>query len=128
MKDAIRDARVLVAIVVPIGIGIFYSVAFDESDPTRLRATVAFAADGPSQLPAALAELTGAAVDLDLVQVERPEDADALVRDEDADLGFAIPAGFDEAARAGRRPSLEVYQPAEPSFGGRFAAAALEPA
>ena len=128
LKDAIRDARVLVAIVVPIGIGLFYSVAFDDSDPTRPSATVVYAADGQTELPAALAQAVGDNVDLELVPVGSAAEADGLVREDDADLGFAVPAGFDEAARAGARPALAVYLPAEPGFGARYVAAALEPA
>ena len=36
LKDAIRDARVLVALIVPLGIGLFYNYAFDDTSLTQI--------------------------------------------------------------------------------------------
>ena len=128
LRDAIRDARVLVAIVVPLGIGVFYSVVFDDDDPTRPSATVAYATEGSTRLPETLVEVAGAGVDIELRPADDPAEVDRWVQAGEADFGFAVPAGFDEAAQAGRQPPLTVFLPSEPTFGAHFVAAALEPA
>ncbi len=50
LRDAVRDARVLVAILVPLGVGVLYSFMF-QSTPTVPTVTVAYAAPDATQLP-----------------------------------------------------------------------------
>jgi ABC-2 type transport system permease protein len=128
LRDAIRDGRVLVAIVVPIGLGVFYGLAIDDDDLTRESVEAAYAVAGQSTLPDVLQAITAADVDLSLQRLDSAAAVEALVRDGEVDIGFAVPAGFDEAARAGEQPPLAVYLPSESSFGTRYVAAALEPA
>jgi ABC-2 type transport system permease protein len=125
LRDAIRDARVLVAIVVPIGISIFYSLAFDDSDPTRPRVAAAYAVEAESELPEVLSQITAADVDLVLVRANSAAEVEALVREDEVDLGFSVPADFDEAAKAGLRPLPDLFLPDDSSTGTRYVAAVL---
>lgn len=101
--DALRDARILVALVVPIGLAIFYGQVFDD-DVTRLQATVAVA--GETALADSLAVSDASAE----VQVRRVPASEArrLVAEDEVDLGLVVPAGFDGSVRAGRSPELGV--------------------
>ena len=101
--DALRDARILVALVIPIGLAVFYGQAFGD-DPGRVRATVAVA--GETVLAERLATSDAAAE----VRVRRvaADEARRLVAEDEADVGLVVPAAFDEAVRAGRSPDLAV--------------------
>ena len=128
LRDAIRDARVLVAILVPLGIGIFYSFIFDDGDPTTPTATVVYAAADQTVLPDALRNAIGDVVRVELRQVGSAAEVEAEVRGEDADVGFVVPAGFDAALGAGERPALTVSLPDDPMIGAQYVAGAFEPA
>jgi ABC-type Na+ efflux pump permease subunit len=124
LRDAMRDSRLIIAVLMPLLIGLLYSFMFkDDTKPTAKLGVVASAA---TQLPAALQAATKAAMTL---KVQSFADQAALtkgVRDENVDVGLVIPAGFDGALKAGAAPKLTVILPASPSFGGDFAAAMLE--
>lgn len=128
LRDAIRDARVLVAILVPLGIGVFYSFAFDDGDLTTPTATVIYATGDETTLPDALRDAIGGVVRLDLRQVASSAEIEQAVRDDDADVGFVVPAGFDAAVQNGARPALQVSLPNDPSLGAQYVAGAFEPA
>lgn len=128
LRDAIRDARVLVAILVPLGIGIFYSFIFDDGDPTTPTATVVYAASDRTALPEALRDAVGDVMRVELRQIGSAAEVEAEVRNEDADVGFVVPAGFDAALDAGERPALTVSLPDDPTIGAQYVAAAFEPA
>jgi hypothetical protein len=66
--DAIRDLRVLLAIVMPLGIGVFYNLIFASLD-RRPGATIAVYAPEPTRLPETLPSLLGAVIDLKFVRV-----------------------------------------------------------
>jgi hypothetical protein len=127
LRDAIRDARVLVALLVPLGVGIFYNLTFDDEE-TRPTANVAFVAAEPSDLPGALVAVVGDAVDLQFYQAASRDEVVNELANENADLGLVIPAGFDAAVASGARPALEIIQPPTATFGGDYIASALEPA
>lgn len=124
--DAVKDARVLLAIAVPFATGIFYGLTFDDT-ATQPTAILAYASAGDSRLPQTLQTIAGDAVDIELAQAPN----EAAVReavDDDADLGLVIPAGFDPAVDAGQSPPLTVIQPENPGFASSYLAAALTPA
>lgn len=124
--DAVKDARVLLAIAVPFGLGIFYNISFDDAD-TQPTATLAYASVDASQLPETIRALAGEAVEVTL----DPLPDEAAVReavDDDADLGLVIPARFDAAVTAGESPQLTLIQPEDPGFASSYLAAALTPA
>lgn len=125
LKDVIRDSRILVAIITPLLIGVVYNYTFN--DDTTPSATIAYTG-GPSELPAQLQQAVGSAANVDL---QAEPDANAVqvtvVDKEDADIGLVIPAGFDEAVKAGQSPELTVILPARPSLAGSLIAGLIDP-
>lgn len=124
MRDALRDSRLIMAIVMPLLIGLLYSFMF--KDDTRPEAKLGVVAPTATRLPAALQEATKAAL---LLKVQAFGDAAALsrqVRDDKVDVGLIIPRGFDAALTSGGSPKLTVVLPASPSFGGDYVAAVLD--
>jgi ABC-type Na+ efflux pump permease subunit len=60
LRDALRDSRLIIAILMPLLIGLLYSVMFnDETKPTAKLGVVASAS---TQLPAAIQAATQAAI------------------------------------------------------------------
>jgi ABC-2 type transport system permease protein len=129
LKDAIRDSRVLIALVLPFGIGIFYSLTFDDDNsPGKLDATVAYTSPDPTGLPEAITAIVGGAVDVTYHPLGSPVEVRAEVDDEDADVGIVAPAGFDDALRVGQQPQLTVMTPSDMSIAGSVIVEALDPA
>jgi len=126
VRDAVRDARVLMAIIVPFGLGIFYNVVMDD-DQSVPDVTVVWAGDSTSQLPNRIIETTQGVIDVTLEQVPDEETVRDRVAEGDADIGFVIPDGFDDSVVAGEQPHLVVVLPESPSYGGDFIAASLAP-
>ncbi len=124
LRDALRDSRLIMAIVMPLLIGLLYSFMF--KDDTRPAAKLGVVASTSTRLPVALQAATKAALQL---KVQSFGDAAALtqqVRDENVDVGLIIPDGFDAALTSGASPKLTVILPASPSFGGDYVAAVLD--
>ena len=126
-RDAIRDARVLVAILVPLGLGIFYGAILDD-EVGRPSATVLISAAELTDLDDALISVVGDAVRLDLGSEQDAAALHRLVGQDEADIGLIIPAGFDGAVRRGERPALDVIVAPNAAVGGQFVAGAIEPA
>ena len=125
--DAIRDARVLVAILVPIGLGVLYNSISDD-DPGQPDITVAYYSAQASGLPDAVRGVLGANAKL---QFRNEPDEPAVrrsVANDDVDTGLVVPAGFDAAVQAGQRPSLTLIEPDDMGFDGQLFAQALNPA
>ncbi|MGH2534231.1 MAG: ABC transporter permease [Thermomicrobiales bacterium] len=125
--DAIRDARVLVALIIPLGIGVFYNLIFDDELP-QPEAEVVYAAEGETALPQTIAEVVGEVVDVTFEQAAGDAEVQQLIDDEDADLGLIIPGGFDDAVRVGQQPSLTVVTPPDTNLGADYVIAAIDPA
>lgn len=126
--DAIRDARVLVAIIVPIGLGVFYNATFSDSDPGQPDITVAYYSAQPSGLPDAVRGVLGTNAKL---RFETEPDEAAVrraVANDDVDAGLVVPAGFDAAVRSGQRPSMKLIEADGVGFDGQLFAQALNPA
>ena len=127
LKDAVRDARVLIALIVPLGVGVFYNYSFDDSSINEIHGTVAIAAADATQLP----ELIQAAVpsNVHLTFESKPDQAavEEAVSNEDADIGLVIPAGFDQAVQQGAQPALTVIRSPKPSVPGDYVLTTLEP-
>lgn len=124
--DATRDARVLMALIIPIGIGVFYSVTSPDevSEPS---ATVAYTAAEATGLPDALQEATGDAVELTFVEFESAAQVREQVADEEAGIGLVVPAGFDRAVEQGESPELDVILPDDPGLSSQFVLSSLTP-
>jgi ABC-2 type transport system permease protein len=129
LKDAIRDARVLVALILPLGIGIFYGQTFDDNtSASKLDATIVYTSPAPTTLPSAITAIDGEAIDLTFTQVGNEEEVRKAVDSGDADVGIILPAGFDQAVTSGQQPTLTVVTPADPSAAARVIVESLDPA
>jgi ABC-2 type transport system permease protein len=126
VRDAIRDSRVIAALLIPIGLGIFYNFMFDDDEFTVPPVTVAIHMQGSSQLPEALSTTTEGAVDLQIQMFDQPEQVRKQVEDENADIGIVIPDGFDDQVAAGDSPQLDLIIPHEVGASSNYVLAALE--
>jgi hypothetical protein len=127
LRDAIRDARVLVAVFVPFGIGIFYNLTFHDEAP-KPKATVVYATADPTRLPDAIAAVINGAIDLQFREVETAAEVEQIVAENNANLGLAVPAGFDAAVARGERPTLRIFQPPGTDLPSIYVTNAIEPA
>lgn len=101
--------RVLMAIVMPLGIGILYNVIFQNLD-RKPSATIALYAAGPTALPETTRALLGEVADLKFTMTANEEEVRRLVRTKKADLGLLVPPDFDSVLKAGGRPTLTVVR------------------
>ncbi len=124
VRDAIRDARVLVAILVPLGLAIFYGAILDDQT-ARPSARVIFSAAEPTDLDEALVSTVGGAVQLDLQSAPDVTTLRRLVGQEEADVGIIVPPGFDEAVRRGEQPALDVIVAPDVMVGGQYVAGSI---
>ncbi len=127
LRDAIRDSRILVALLVPLGIGLAYFVIFPDS-VARPSATIAYSAPSDTSLPTALRSIVGHTMDLTLIHVASQAEVQQRVQNNQADLGLAVPSGFDKAIEQGKAPVLIVVQPESPSTSASYVLGALDPA
>jgi ABC-2 type transport system permease protein len=127
VRDAIRDGRVLVAIVLPLALGVFYNLVFDEA-PTRALVSIAYVAAEPTRLLEVLTETVGAGAELRRRAAADREQLERLVATEEVDLGLLIPAGFDAALARGESPELAIVRVSEADFGADYLTAAVEEA
>jgi ABC-2 type transport system permease protein len=124
--DAIRDARVLVAILVPLGIGVFYNFAFKDETP-KPTVDVTYSVAGQTALIDTLQKTVGDGVKIKLKKVDDAAAVQHRVEAGDADLGLIVPADFDAAVTAGQQPTLRVLTSDDLGVGGQFVAGAIEP-
>ncbi len=125
-RDAIRDSRVLAAILIPLGIGLFYSYAFDDDDFEPPPVELGYVSESSTRLFDILQDVSGQAVDLDLTELGSADDLRGQVLEEEVDLGLILPAGFDEAVQAGESPPLEIILHEEAGPGANYVAAAIQ--
>jgi ABC-2 type transport system permease protein len=124
LRDALRDSRIIIAILIPLLIGVLYSFVF--TDSTKPTAKLGVVASASTQLPAALQAATKAAMQLSVQSFPDQATLTQQVRDKKVDVGLVIPSGFDAALKSGASPKLTVILPASASFGGDYVAAALD--
>lgn len=126
--DAVRDGRILVPLLVPMGLGIFYGFLFNDETETTPTAVAAYVSPDETRLPDLLQGVVDDAVILEIKRVNTAEEVRRLVADDDADLGLTIPSGFDAAATSGAFPPLDVVLSTDRSYGGNLLAASLDDA
>lgn len=126
IRDAIRDARVLMAIIVPFGMGVLYNVITDDQEPLP-EVTIVWAGDTTSQLPNRLLESTRDAVDVTIVRATDDASVRERVANEDASVGIIIPDGFDKGIHNGEQPRITAVLAESPSVGANYIAAELTP-
>lgn len=106
LVDAIKDARVLLALIVPFGVAILYNFMFDDEQPIP-DATVVYTEVG-STLPERLKASLEDSVELQLEPADSAEEVRQTIEDEDADMGMVIPEGFDANLTDGETPALGI--------------------
>jgi len=126
-QDAVRDARILLMILIPFGIGVFYSFAFDD-DTTTPTATVVYFSAGATTLPETMSRIAGGTVDLTVREVADANTVRQQIDDGDADLGLIVPAGFDAAVASNASPALDVLMTDSQDLGANYLAATVQPA
>jgi ABC-2 type transport system permease protein len=127
LRDAIRDTRILIALILPLGIGIFYNFSFDDGNETT-KASVVYYSQDQTALPSSLSTVVSDSVNLQLFQAGSRQEVEEELRDKKADLGLIIPPGFDDAILGNERPKLEVLQPSTTTSGGAYVTAAIDSA
>ncbi|HQY29666.1 MAG TPA: ABC transporter permease subunit [Thermomicrobiales bacterium] len=128
IKDAIRDARVLVALIIPLGIGGFYGFLFDDTQTTIVKTTIAISSPDQSVLIGAITAALPQNVHVDVRTFPNRQAVIDEVGKGKEDIGIILPAGFDAAVRAGQEPDLTVVRSPDPSLGGDYVLTALDPA
>jgi len=125
LKDAIRDGRILMALLMPIGLGVVYNVVMPEVQKPSI--TVAIASVDATRLPDALRTLAGSTVNLRFDNWSSAAEVTAQVEAKKADVGLVLPAGFDAAVAAGSAPTLSLVRPpGTSSIGAIYIASALD--
>lgn len=99
--DALRNARLLVIVLMPIGFSVLYGYLFrDTLDTIEI---VLYSPD-TSSLVTGLSELDT----VSLFVVDSPQAVETKLEEEKAIVGVVLPPDFDQAVRAGERPVLEL--------------------
>lgn len=125
LKDAVRDGRVLLPLLMPLGLGFLYNIAMPEVQKPSV--TVAITSVDSTQLPDALRAVSGTAVNLKFRQFASEADVKSQVAAKSADVGLVVPAGFDAAVAAGQAPQLVLVRPSgTPTTGAIFISSALD--
>lgn len=125
LKDAIRDGRVLLPLLMPLGLGFLYNIAMPEVQKPSV--TVAISSADSTRLPAALLAVSGTAVNLRFNPYPSEDAVKSQVAAKKADVGLVVPAGFDAAVAAGSTPQLVLIRPSgSPTTGAIFIASALD--
>jgi ABC-2 type transport system permease protein len=127
LKDAIRDARVLIALIVPLGIGLFYNYTFDDTAITTINGTAAISAAAPTRLPELISGALPANVKIDFVTYPDQAAVESAVSNDDADVGIIVPADFDQDLKNGARPELILIRSPKPSVAGDYVLTSLDP-
>ncbi len=125
LKDAVRDGRILLALLMPIGLGVVYNIVMPDVQKPSI--TVAIASADATQLPDALRAIAGSTVNLRFNYLSSAADVTAQVEAKKADVGLVLPAGFDSAVSAGSAPTLSVVRPpGASSLGAVYIGSALD--
>lgn len=126
MRDAVRDSRVLSALIMPLAFGLLYSVMFNDDDVTMQKVKLGVVASGETRLATAISQQVGPTVRLTFVTMPTVAQLQEEVRDEDVDVGLVVPAGFDDAVKEGRSPALTLLLPSSPDVNSDFVAAIVD--
>jgi ABC-2 type transport system permease protein len=126
MRDALRDSRVLTALIMPLAFGLLYSLMFDDEAVQTQKVKVGIVSSGETELRAAITKEVGPTVRLTFVAMPDEQRLQDQVRRKKVDVGLVVPAGFDAAVKAGASPSLTLLVPSSPSVNSDFVAAILD--
>jgi hypothetical protein len=121
--DALRDSRILVSLLTPLLLAVVYNSIFPEE--RLFQANVAYVGPQDSALVRTLQERAGQTVSLRLRPADTEDEARTLVRSDDVDVAFVLPADVDDAVRQGRRPTIRIIQ-SEGGAAAEFVSASLQ--
>lgn len=125
LKDALRDGRVLLPLLMPLGLGFLYNVAMPDAQKPSI--TVAIASVDATRLPDTLRTVAGSSVDLHFRQMASVADVKSQVESKHSDVGLVVPAEFDANVAAGSAPQLVLIRPSGvPTTGAIYVASALD--
>lgn len=125
LKDAFRDGRVLLPLLMPLGLGFLYNVAMP--DVQKPAVTVAISSADATRLPDALRSVAGSAVDLKFTNWSSAAEVRSQVQSKKADVGLVVPARFDQDVAAGSAPRLTLVRASgTPATGAIFVTSALD--
>ncbi|UCF59890.1 MAG: ABC transporter permease [Anaerolineaceae bacterium] len=99
--DALKNARLLVIILMPIGFSVLYGYLFRDTLDTM---EIVIYSPDTSSMVSVLSELDA----VSLFVVDSPEAVETKLEEEKAIVGVVLPPQFDLAVRAGERPALEL--------------------
>ena len=124
LRDASRDTRLIVALAMPLLLGLLYSFMFQ--DETRPSVKLGVVSSAATTLPDTVKAATEQAIVLTVVPFSDEAALTQQVKDQEIDIGIVVPAGFDRDLAAGRSPTLTVIVPATPTYGGDYVVAVLD--
>jgi MFS family permease len=126
LVDGIRESRILVSLLTPLILAVLYNAIFPEE--RLFEAKVAYAGPESSAIVQTLrarAE-TGGSVSLKLQHVANADEARRLVVSKEVDVAFVLPAGVDDAIRAGTTPTITLIEPEVPGAAASFVQSSIE--
>ncbi len=114
LRQRLRDRSALVvAFVAPVGLATIISLAFGGMDGIGVSGTWVVADEDGSELSRAFTDEVLAGTDLGEIQITRAgtaSEAEELVTDDRAQVGFVIPAGFESDVQAGAEARMTVLR------------------
>ena len=125
LRDAMRDSRVLLAVLLPLGLGLLYNVMFQDT-PTVPTVTIAYAASDATTLPEQLKSTIGPAAHVTLVHATNAADVRQRLSAKKADVGLVVPPGFDTDIARGKTPTVTVLGAQSSSTGATIALSTLD--
>ena len=125
LRDSMRDSRVLLAILLPLGLGLLYNVMFQDT-ATVPTVTVAYVATGTTTLPERLKATIGPAARVTLMHATDAADARQRLAAKKADIGLVLPPDFDQAMARGEIPAVTVLRAQSSSTGAALVLSTLD--
>jgi hypothetical protein len=122
--DAMRDARIVVSLVVPIGLGLLYNSIFPDEGLVAVK--LAYHADDSPAIIEGIRAQAGTFADLSVQMVASEADARKLVADDTVDVAVIVPPGAEAAIRQGQSPTILVIARQTPGNEESFVTSALE--
>lgn len=122
--DAMRDARIVVSLVVPIGLGLLYNSIFPQEGLAAVK--LAYHADDSPAILEGIRAQAGNAVDLRVRAVADEAEARKLIGDGTVDVALLLPGGAEAAIREGRSPTVLLIGKQSPGSGEGFVMSAFE--
>ena len=116
MRDALRDSRVLTALLMPLLLGLLYSVMLPDENVRTQKVKVGVVSESTTELTTAISQQAPRTIRLTFVTLPSAALLERQVQQKKVDVGLLLPPGFDAAVKDGASPTLTVVLPSSPSF------------